>query len=94
MARRRYGDFAVEKHAGGWRVFVRTSPEDMDEYGVREGIHEYNRMMNRWTEHVRDLVESIHDSKNRISDLEERMQEARAAMQPLVDADLVDEEDL
>lgn len=90
----RWDDFYVTERDGVWKVYIRSSPEDMDEYDLEEGLRRIVRIMRDWDKQIGFLYEAAREAEEKARDLEDRIEEAFHAIRPLFDADLVDEEDI
>jgi hypothetical protein len=90
----RYDDFYVTQRDGEWKIYIRSSPEDMDEYDLETGLREIIKRMRAWRDRAQAQYEAMYSAEQKARDLESRIEEGLRALKPLLDAGLIDETDL
>lgn len=97
MARRNsFSEFGVVEPAsvgGEWKVWIRTSPEDIEEYSLREGLPLIGRMINVWNRQAYSAQEQISELERTLNNLEEDLKEGSKALEPLVKAGVFEYEE-
>lgn len=89
-----WDDFRVEKQNGKWVIFVRTSPEDMDDYPIKAGLAAVASRMEFWENQLENIAESVRTAQERERNLIERLEDAYDFLKELHKKGAIDEDDL
>lgn len=93
-------DVRLEKIGGDWAIFIRSSPEDMDEYPLEEGVEKVLKLVRRWRNLANSYIEGANDTndddtrrreEHLAAALDDRADEALEALRPLHDEGILDD---